>query len=163
MKKLTITLAAICLIFQVTNIWSQENESTKNSLNQPIEENSEFEIITLNEESTDTIPDYGTPFQIVDDMPTFPGGEEQLFKFISENIQYPDSAKENNIMGTVYLSFVVTKNGSLADVKAIRSIGGGCDEEAIRVIKSMPRWNPGKQNGQAVPVQFVIPIKFALQ
>ncbi|MHC1706640.1 MAG: energy transducer TonB [Bacteroidales bacterium] len=101
-------------------------------------------------------------FSVVEEMPSFPGGEEARIKFLSENIQYPQTAKESNISGTVYVSFVVTEKGRIKDVKVIRSIGGGCDEEAVRVIKMMPRWEPGRQAGKPVNVQFTMPVKFTL-
>jgi protein TonB len=96
-------------------------------------------------------------------MPDFPGGEEELMKFLKSNIVYPQMAKESGIQGTVYVTFVVTKDGKVKDSQVLRGIGGGCDEEALRVVKIMPDWKAGKQNGQAVPVQFNLPIKFILQ
>jgi protein TonB len=102
-------------------------------------------------------------FTIVEQMPEFPEGEEGLFKYLSKNIKYPSMAKDNGISGTVYVTFVVEGNGQITDVKKLRGIGGGCDEEAIRVVKSMPSWKPGKQNGKAVRVQYNLPIKFTLR
>ena len=84
-------------------------------------------------------------------------------KFISDNIVYPSMAKESNIQGTVYVTFVVEADGSITDVKVLRGLGGGCDEEAVRVVKMMPKWNAGKQSGKSVRVQFNLPIKFTLQ
>ena len=101
-------------------------------------------------------------FTIVEEMPSFPGGDEPRVKFLHDNIVYPQMAKENNIQGTVYVSFVVDSKGKVTDVKLLRGIGGGCDEEAIRVVKLMPPWNPGKQNGKSVRVQFNMPIRFTL-
>ncbi len=101
-------------------------------------------------------------FTIVEEMPSFPGGDEPRIKFLRDNIVYPQMAKENNIQGTVYVSFVVNSNGKVIDVKLLRGIGGGCDEEAVRVVKLMPPWNPGKQNGKSVRVQFNMPIRFTL-
>ena len=101
-------------------------------------------------------------FTIVEDNPGYPGGEEARLKYLSENIQYPVIARESGIQGTIYLNFVVEKDGSITDVKVIRGIGGGCDEEAIRVAKGMPKWSPGKQRGKAVRVSFMMPIKFVL-
>lgn len=101
-------------------------------------------------------------FTVVEEMPTFPGGDEALGKFLGENIHYPDSAIAKHIQGNVFVQFVVNKDGAVGDVKILRGIGGGCDEEALRVIKLMPRWNPGKQRGEPVAVQFNLPIRFAL-
>jgi protein TonB len=101
-------------------------------------------------------------FTIVEEMPSFPGGEEKLFKYLGENIKYPQMAKEANISGIVYVTFVVMEDGSIKNVKKLRGIGGGCDEEAIRVVKSMPKWKSGKQRGKPVRVQFNLPIRFTL-
>jgi protein TonB len=101
-------------------------------------------------------------FTIVEEMPAFPGGEEARVKFLQDNMQYPQMAKESGIQGTVYVTFVVDENGKVIDTKVLRGIGGGCDEEAVRVVKIMPKWTPGKQTGKAVRVQFNMPIRFTL-
>jgi periplasmic protein TonB len=106
---------------------------------------------------------YEKPFTVVEQMPEFPGGDQNMYKFLHDNIRYPQMAKESGIAGTVYLTFVVNKNGQISDVKVLRGIGGGCDEEAMRVIRSMPAWIAGRQNGKSVPVQFNLPVKFTLQ
>jgi protein TonB len=103
------------------------------------------------------------PFTVVEQMPEFPGGEATMMKFLKDNIKYPQMARESGISGTVYVTFVVSKNGQISDVRVLRGIGGGCDEEAVRVVKAMPHWIAGKQNGKAVPVQFNLPIRFTLQ
>nr|NQU89230.1 energy transducer TonB [Bacteroidota bacterium] len=102
-------------------------------------------------------------FTVVESMPDFPGGDAARMKFLQENIKYPQMARESGIQGTVYVTFVVEPNGSVSDVRVLRGIGGGCDEEAIRVIKMMPNWKPGQQRGKPVRVQFNMPIKFTLQ
>jgi protein TonB len=102
-------------------------------------------------------------FMVVESMPEFPGGESALYKFLAENIKYPQMAKESGIQGRVFVTFVVEKNGSVTDVRVLRGIGGGCDEEAIRVVQNMPKWTPGKQRGKAVRVQYNLPVKFTLQ
>lgn len=101
-------------------------------------------------------------FTVVEEAPSYPGGDEARIRFLQENIKYPQMARESGIQGTVYVTFVVEKNGSVTDVKVLRGIGGGCDEEAIRVIQAMPPWNAGKQRGKPVRVQFNMPIKFTL-
>jgi protein TonB len=101
-------------------------------------------------------------FTVVEESPAFPGGDESRIKFLQENIKYPQIARESSISGTVYVTFVVEKNGNVTDVRVLRGIGGGCDEEAVRVIKAMPKWSPGKQRGKPVRVQFNMPIKFTL-
>jgi len=102
-------------------------------------------------------------FIVVEDPPSFPGGDEARIRFLSENIRYPQMARESGIQGTVFVTFVVERDGSVTDVRILRGIGGGCDEEAIRVIKAMPKWNAGKQRGRPVRVQFNMPIRFTLQ
>ena len=102
-------------------------------------------------------------FTIVEEMPGFPGGDEKLFKYLGENIKYPAMAKDAGIKGVVYVTFVVKEDGSIDGVKVLRGIGGGCDEEAMRVVKSMPKWKPGKQRGKNVRVQYNLPIRFTLR
>lgn len=103
------------------------------------------------------------PFTIVEEQPTFPGGTDALLKFLGDNIKYPPVAKQAGISGTVILSFLVEKDGSISNVKVIHGIGGGCNEEAIRVVSMMPKWSPGKQRGKAVRTQFQIPLVFFLR
>ncbi|MBP9990092.1 MAG: TonB family protein [Bacteroidales bacterium] len=102
-------------------------------------------------------------FTVVENEPEFPGGMEALYKYLGESIKYPQVAKENNITGKVYVTFVVEKDGSIANPRVLRDIGGGCGQEAIRVVKAMPKWKPGKQRGKAVRVQFNLPVSFNLQ
>jgi protein TonB len=102
-------------------------------------------------------------FMVVESMPEFPGGESSLYKYLAENIKYPQMAKESGIQGRVFVTFVVERDGKVTDVRVLRGIGGGCDEEAIRVVKGMPKWTPGKQRGKSVRVQYNLPVKFTLQ
>ncbi len=102
------------------------------------------------------------PIAVVEEMPEFPGGESARLKFMYENTKYPVQAREIGISGTVYLSFVVEKDGSISNIKILRGIGGGCDEEAIRMVNVMPKWKPGRQNGKEVRVLFNLPIVFRL-
>ncbi len=103
------------------------------------------------------------PILDLDEMPEFPGGYSALMRFLAKNIKYPTMAVETGVQGRVYVSFVVEKDGSITDVKMSRGIGGGCDEEAIRVVKLMPRWKPGKQHFMPVRVQYSLPVRFILQ
>jgi periplasmic protein TonB len=98
-----------------------------------------------------------------EEMPFFPGGDAERLRFLGDNIQYPQQASELGIQGTVYLQFVVDSKGNITDVKILRGIGGGCEDEALRVIKMMPQWHPGKQNGKAVRVLYTMPVSFKLQ
>lgn len=98
----------------------------------------------------------------VESIPEFPGGTDAFYKFLSRNMRYPSDARRNHIEGRVIITFVVERNGTLHDVKMSRGIGGGCDEEAVRVIKLSPRWKPGVQNGAPVRVRYSVPITFTL-
>jgi len=100
-------------------------------------------------------------FTYVEQMPTFANGDVNAY--LSKNIQYPAAARENNISGRVIVNFIVSEDGSISDVTIVRGIGGGCDEEAKRVVAGMPKWKPGKQNGRPVKVRFTLPILFKLE
>ena len=101
-------------------------------------------------------------FMYVEQMPEFPGGQIELIKYLQKNLRYPAAARENGIEGKVVLQFVVDEGGNISDIQVVRDIGGGCAEEAERVVKSMPPWKPGKQNGNAVKVYFKLPVTFKL-
>lgn len=102
-------------------------------------------------------------FDVVEQMPSFPGGTGALMKFLNENIHYPVVAQENGVQGRVVISFVVERDGHITDVQVARSVDPSLDKEAQRVVKSMPKWIPGKQNGSAVRVKFNVPVAFRLQ
>ncbi len=102
-------------------------------------------------------------FTVVESMPEFKGGMAKLYSYLGNNIKYPVMAKESGIQGKVYVTFVVERDGSITDVRVLRGIGGGCDEEAIRVVSGMPGWTPGKQRGKPVRVQYNLPVRFTLQ
>jgi protein TonB len=101
-------------------------------------------------------------FMVVEDPPAFPGGEAAMMKYISDNLEYPPMARENNIQGRVVIQFVVDENGKIIDARVVKGIGWGCDEAALKVVNSMPRWKPGKQRNKAVRVRYVLPIRFVL-
>lgn len=130
----------------------------------------QVEETTLSEETITVEPmrvdepahDPNEPFTIVEEMPSFPGGQEELMKYIGKEMKYPEEAVENGIEGTVFIAFVVEPDGMITDVKSLRGLGGGLTEEAIRVVKGMPKWIPGKQRGKAVRVQYNLPIRFKL-
>lgn len=103
------------------------------------------------------------PFNVVEDMPAFPGGMEALIQFLSSNIQYPADAQKQKVDGRVLVNFVVEKDGSITEVKVIKPAFPSLDAEAIRVVKAMPKWKPGYQNGKAVRVLFTLPINFSLK
>lgn len=102
-------------------------------------------------------------FDVVEQMPSFPGGDAALMEYLSKNIRYPVVAEENGVQGRVILTFVVERDGSITDVRVVKSVDPSLDKEATRVIKSMPNWIPGKQNGATVRVKYTVPVTFRLQ
>ena len=119
-------------------------------------ESDEDEEIEIIEEDDDEF------FMVVENMPIFPGGDLGLMKYIQKHVKYPAIAKEYNITGKVYVSFIVDKSGSVTNVKIVRGVDKNLDSEAVRVVKSLPKYKPGKQRGKAVRVMFTIPINFTL-
>lgn len=101
-------------------------------------------------------------FTVVEESPEYPGGDEARMKYLRDNLKYPQLARESGIDGTVYIEFVVETNGNITKATIKRDIGGGCGDEALRVVKNMPKWKPGKQRNKPVRTQFVLPIKFIL-
>ena len=101
-------------------------------------------------------------FTAVEQNPEFPGGTSEMYKYLGQNIKYPAAAQRANVSGRVFVKFVVEKDGSIGKVEVLKGIGFGCDEEAIRVIKSMPKWNPGRQNGKNVRVFYNMPVVYKL-
>ncbi|MBP5573077.1 MAG: energy transducer TonB [Bacteroidales bacterium] len=144
---------------------------------QVVEDDVEVDDVEINAEvdQNEVIEEYVAPevveeevveqeiFQIVEEMPDFPGGTAKLAEYLQKNIKYPQMARESGIQGRVFVNFVVEPDGSVSNVKVLRSLGGGCDEEAMRVVKSMPKWKPGKQRGKAVRVSYILPVNFKLQ
>ena len=102
-------------------------------------------------------------FDVVEQMPSFPGGQSALFQWLSNNIKYPVVAEENGVQGRVIVTFVVERDGSITDVRVVKSVDPSLDKEAVRVTKAMPHWIPGKQNGSAVRVKYTLPVTFRLQ
>ena len=110
-----------------------------------------------------TPDDESQVFTVVEEMPKFPGGQGALLEFLANNIQYPAEAKQNGTQGRVSTCFIVEKDGSISNVEILRSVSPALDAEAVRVIKAMPKWEPGKQRGQAVRVKYTVPVTFRLQ
>ncbi|GHV29511.1 hypothetical protein FACS1894177_00520 [Bacteroidia bacterium] len=102
-------------------------------------------------------------FSYVEELPQFPGGDAALQKWLSSNIEYPKIASEQGIQGKVVVRFIIRSDGSVDDVQIVKSLDPACDEEALRVIKMMPKWNPGKENGKAVSVYYNLPVTFKLE
>ena len=121
------------------------------------------DIADLKQVVTQAEPEPEKIFDMVEQMPTFPGGNAELMSFLAKNIKYPTIAQENGTQGRVIVQFVVEKDGSIADARVARGVDPYLDKEALRVIKSMPHWIPGKQNGKPVRVKYTVPVMFKLQ
>lgn len=134
------------------DINSEADEKTKTNTN--IVKFTESEVV---EEEVEAIA-----FAVVEDKPTFPGGDAALMKFIAENTKYPEIAKENSIQGRVYIQFVIDKVGNVTKVTVAKGVDPYLDNEAVRVVKTLPKWSPGKQRGKPVPVTYIVPINFKL-
>ena len=144
---------------------TQEELSGKNPGNETVEGNTNgtdlvVEIIEMTKPEDKPVEKVYT---WLEEMPAYPGGEIELMKFFSKNIVYPEIAKRAGVEGKVILSFVVNKDGKISDIQVLKSIGAGCDEEAVRVLKIMPSWVPGKQNGNPVFTRINIPVVFKLR
>jgi periplasmic protein TonB len=118
--------------------------------------------VVFEEPVQEVVVDDNQVFTVVEQQPEFSGGYEAMYNFIRKNLKYPASARRMGVDGTVYVQFVVGKDGSISDIKTIRGISADCDREAERVVKMMPNWKAGRQNGKPVRVSFVLPIKFKL-
>jgi len=124
------------------------------------------EVLKCGEVVVDPTPpaeDSSELFGVVEQMPSFPGGQQKLMEYLSENIQYPEECKASDIQGRVIVTFVVEKDGSIGDAKVAKSVNPLLDEEAVRVVSAMPKWFPGKQMGVAVRVRYTVPVTFRLQ
>jgi TonB family protein len=119
--------------------------------------------VSLTIDQTTFVPSEPEPQVYVEEMPTFPGGNEALLKLIAESIKYPDEASNNGIQGRVTIRFVVASDGSVKNVEVMRGVHPSLDGEAVRVVSNLPKWNPGKQNGRPVPVWFFVPVNFKLK
>ncbi len=124
-----------------------------------VEADQETIIEEVIEEEEEAGPDF---FTIVEDMPNYPGGDAALLGYINKSVEYPPIAKENGITGVVYVSYIVDKTGNVTDVKVVRGADPFLDKEAVRVVKTIKGYKPGKQRGKPVPVQFTIPIRYVL-
>lgn len=153
-----IPLAALLMI--ISNIETVARTTEKMATN--VIETVDLKIGQIAPIVQDTVPT-GTIFEVVEKMPAFPGGMDALFKYLSNNIKYPEGAKAKGIQGRVTLQFVVNQDGSISDVKTLRGVEPSLDAEAIRVARSMPAWKPGMQRGQNVRVKYTMPVVFNLQ
>ena len=130
-----------------------------------VEDNKDIEVVIAPPVEASVVEEVEEEiFVVVESMPEFPGGQQEMMKFLAENIKYPVIAQENNVQGRVICQFVVEKDGKVTDIQVVRSSGdASLDKEAKRVIESMPKWKPGKQRGKAVRVKYTIPVNFRLQ
>lgn len=115
-----------------------------------------FTFLQAQDNDTATQNNEDEVFRVVEDMPRFPGGEDRMFEYIDENIDYPETARKEGVRGIVYVGIIVEPDGTLSNVEVKRGIGAGCDEAAVEVVSEMPEWIPGKQRGKPVRVQYVL-------
>ncbi|MFB6316943.1 energy transducer TonB [Saccharicrinis sp. FJH54] len=149
-------------ISEVLNIVENDVELEEELIIEDTEIDEDTEVDFVDIDTEDEEIDENVVFQIVEKMPSFPGGEAAMMKFLSDNIKYPTIAQENGIQGRVYVNFVVSKTGEISNIKVVRGVDPALDQEAIRVVKSMPKWEPGEQRGKPVNVSFMLPINFVL-
>ncbi len=150
-------------VIEILNVVEDDVETTEIEID--TEDDKDREVVINAPVSTGPVVEEedNVVFQVVETMPSFPGGDAALFKFLSENVKYPVIAQENGIQGRVICQFVVNRDGSIVDVVVVRPVDPSLDKEAIRVIKSMPRWTPGRQRGKSVRVKYTLPVNFRLQ
>ena len=157
MKK---TLSIILLLAILTPMVNAQSSKVLFYLKTDVKPETESKAVVASQSSSDAQGD-NTVYAVVDKMPEFPGGQQALLRYLSENVKYPQVAADNGIQGRVICEFVVNADGSIVDVKVSRSGGdSSLDKEAVRVVKAMPKWNPGK--GKAVRVKYTLPVKFSL-
>lgn len=149
MHKLILVTTIIACSFSAFGQNENQNPSDSANTYQP--------VMGTSDSSSDIV------FTTIDQMPEFPGGQAALLQYLASNIRYPAKARKKDVEGKVIVKFVVCQDGSLCNEEVVRPIGAGCDEEVIRVIKAMPKWKPGKQNGQPVRVYYTLPVRFKLE
>ena len=155
MKKLILFVAVATMYCSCGQLATKDNEAR--------EANEDVVELTTDAETDQIMPENDTAIVVISDvMPEFPGGDEALFAYLSQNINYPTEAKDAKLEGRVYVTFVIEKDGQVSNAKILRDIGGGCGEEALRVVKNMPKWKPGTQRGNPVRFQFNLPVSFML-
>ncbi len=168
LKYASIVPAVLVLLLlsqeSAANKWSNAFNDKENTVEQTIMQTTAPQSVVTKQKHVQKpgqLPD--SVLMKVENMPEFEGGKEALYAFFAKNLRYPQKAKEDSVSGRVWLSFVVKKDGYVDNVKVLRGIGAGCDEEAVRVIQAMPKWKPGTmKDGTPVNVQYQLPINFAL-
>lgn len=146
------------LIDKKEDIGSEDKKGNDDSAPSDIENPSELKVV----EAPKVVEEKVYEQFDIQKPPSFPGGETELLKYLAKNIEYPALAKETNIQGRAVLTFVINKDGSVGDVQIVKDPGGGCGKEAVRVVKSMPKWSPGEANGHPVKVRYTLPVMFRL-
>ena len=154
-----LPVAAICAIACTQSPKSADNADEQASVNQLNAE----EVAKLENSSETTQVEMKEIFQVVEEMPEFPGGMGECLSFLNKNLKYPTICQENGVQGRVIVQFVITKEGDVVNPRVVRGVDPHLDAEALRVIKMMPKWKPGKQRGKDVNVHFTLPITFSLQ
>jgi TonB family protein len=168
MIALPLALSMMLLISFSTDMLAQDKEAPppppppkkEKEVKKPAKSDKEPVIVTVVERPGGQDDD--PVFTVVEEMPEYPGGKKALYAFMGENIKYPEDAKKKGTAGTVFVTFVIEKDGKVSGVKLLRGVSESLDKEALRVVSSMPAWKPGKQKGKAVRVQYNLPIKFSL-
>ena len=138
------------------------NETEQTTAPEPSQEKATEQSLSISIATDRTTKKKEQVYDIVEQMPEYPGGIPAMMEFIKDNIKYPESLKESAIQGRVVVQFVISETGEIGDVKVVRSIDPALDAEAVRVVKSMPRWKPGVQDGKTVSVKYTMPVMFRL-
>lgn len=149
-------------VTDVLNIVEDDVELEEELVIEDTEATEEMEV-DFSDMATTEEPEEAPVFFIVEDMPQFPGGDLALHKYLATSVEYPVIAQENGIQGRVYVKFVINTDGAVTNVQIARGVDPSLDKEALRVVKNMPKWKPGKQRGKAVRVSYTVPINFVLQ
>lgn len=152
-----VNTTLINLVDDITENLPDIEINVETNINEPIPPAYFPEFLTEEENVKDD-----APYIVVEKMPEFPGGEVALMRYLAQNIKYPTQAREAGISGTVYITFVIEKDGSVSSIQVLRGVAGGCSEEAERVVRSMPAWSPGNQAGKPVRVMMNLPVIFKL-
>jgi len=155
---------SISLVDEIASKVMDKNNALKDTLTKPNKDTLDNKLTGGGGARTKAEADVEDPlpFSIVEEKPEYPGGTDAMLKFLGNNSKYPHLAKEAGIGGVVIVQFIIEKDGSVGDVKIVRGLGGGCNEEAIRVVKMMPKWTPGRQRGRAVRITCHLPLNFNL-
>lgn len=148
---------------EVLNIVENDAEVEETSIQASEETGQAVEIKYVPVEVEEEEPEEQQIFQVVEEMPEFPGGMGECMKFLGKNIKYPTISQENGVQGRVTVQFVVNTDGSIVDAQVVRGVDPYLDKEALRVIGTMPKWKPGKQRGKTVRVRYTVPVTFRLQ